>query len=202
MPTGGRSRRAWLENRRRAPVEVLLPLLPGAERRRSHQSVGELRRQLREADRQRFELEAALSGAARRWLEEDPHVQPPALAQGIRTWHRPAATALLAVCMCGASIEWAPRLESRPPGSRVTVELRGVGARVVQKVPAESASIPAAPALVLASRPVARLRVERQIGARGHSFKHHGQEQTPTRVLHPLSPGEFGRRPGSLRGSP
>jgi hypothetical protein len=174
------------------------------ERRRPDPSVAELRRQLREADRQRFELEAALSGAARGWLDaQDAHVPPPAAeppglpgASWTRAWHLPAAAALLAVCLGGALVGWARRHESQPATrDRVTVESRSVHARVIQDRPAESPSIPLPQAVVLAARPAPRLRAEPPIGARSQSITLRASEPMPPRVLHPLSPGEFGRRP-------
>jgi hypothetical protein len=173
-------------------------LLPPSsiERRRLHPSVAELRRQLREADRQRFELEAALSGAAHRWLDaQDADVPRPAGARWTRAWHRPAA-ALLTVCVCGALVERATRHESPPAASnRVTVETRLVDARMVQQNPPESASIPLPPAVVLAARPAPRLRGEPRIGARARPIRRRAPEQMPRSVPRPLSPGEFGRVP-------
>ncbi len=181
-----------------------LPSLPSIERRRPDPSVAELRRQLREADRQRFELEAALSGAARGWLDaQDALVPPvavgpprPAGASWTRAWHLPAAATLLTVWVCGAFVEWAQRHESPAAAStHVTVQSRRVRARVVEDSPAESVSIPPPQAVVLAARRAPRLRAEPQIGARSQSIKRRASEPAPPRVLRPLSPGEFGRRP-------
>jgi hypothetical protein len=186
-----------------------LPSLPSIERRRPDPSVAELRRQLREADRQRFELEAALSGAARGWLDaQDAHVPPkaaapPQLAAASRTraWHLPAVAAVLTVCACGAFVEWAQRHESpAAPSAHVTVESRRVRARVVEDNPAESVSTPLPQAVVLAARRAPRLRAEPPIGARSQSIKRRASEPAPPRVLRPLSPGEFGRRPSRRTG--
>jgi hypothetical protein len=184
-------------------LEVSVPLSRSIDRRREHVSVEELRCQLRDADRHRFELEAALSGAARRWLAVQDVEQPPE-GRPTRAWHRwhpwhprPAIAllTLLTVSVCGAFVEWAPPRESLPAASpQVTVESRRISARVVQEHPAKSVSIPAPPTAVLAARPAPRLRAERQIGSRDHSFKRHVWVPAPSRSLHPLSPGEFGRR--------
>jgi hypothetical protein len=188
-----------------------LPSLPSIDRRRPDPSVAELRRQLRESDRQRFELEAALSGAARGWLDaQEAKVPPPASAPSrpaaaswTRAWHLPALAALITVGVCGAFVEWARRHESRPAASaHVTVESRRVFARVVQDNPPESVSTPRPQPVVLAARPAPRvravtptLRAVTQIGSRSQSIKHRLSEPATPRVLRPLSPGEFGRRP-------
>jgi hypothetical protein len=196
----------WLENGRRRRGGYRLPPLPSIDRRRPDPSVAELRRQLRESDRQRFELEAALSGAARGWLDgQEAHVRPPAGAPPRpagawwkRGWHLPAAAAFLTVGVCGAFVEWAQRRESPfPPAAsaHVTVESRRVRARVVQDNPVETVSSPLPQAVALAARPAPRLRAQRQFGSRSQSVKPRASEPAPPPVLHPLSPGEFGRRP-------
>jgi hypothetical protein len=181
-----------------------LPSLPSIERRRPDPSVAELRRQLREADRQRFELEAALSGAAQGWLDAQEANLPtsaaapprPAGASWTRAWHLPAAAALITVSVCGAFVEWVRHPESRPAASdHVTVESRRVFARVVQDNPAESVSIPRPQPVVLAARPAPTLRAQPPIGSRAQAITRRASEPAPRRVLRPLSPGEFGRRP-------
>jgi len=83
----------------------------------------------------------------------------------------------------------------------VTVESRPVGARVVEDNPAESVSIPHPQTVVLAARHAPRLRAEPQIRARSQAIRRRASEPAPPpRVLRPLSPGEFGRRPSRRTG--
>jgi hypothetical protein len=83
------------------------------ERRRSSSSIDALRRELRDADRERFYLQAAVNSAADQWLSREP-------------W-RPAARRSTVVAIVASTVEvcllllggivW-KRLATRPPDRR------------------------------------------------------------------------------------
>jgi len=174
------------------------------ERRRSSESVDVLRRELREADRERYYMQAAIDTAADEWLSRQ---------QRHRADRRPTARAIVASAagVCLLLLGWTgwERLRNSPhtsEGSSVTAPSTPVNAQIVdgtEKPDREavqiadrsgspygetSAGLPRRPITTLAKRSV-RASSSRAVPAQRQTIK-------PGPIVpRPLSPSEFGRTP-------
>ena len=161
------------------------------ERRRSSSSIDALRRELRDADRERFYLQAAVNSAADEWLSAKPR-RPAA--------RRPTVVAIVAstvgVCLLLlGGIVW-KRLATPPPsgeGRPVTVASELVDFRLVDRT-----DNPARQTIAVRSRPAVAAAPKKGASRSGPRPVSAGPSHT-TRpgaiVPRPLSPGEFGRTP-------
>jgi len=155
------------------------------ERRRSNSSVDDLRRELRDADQERFYLQGAVNTAADEWLSRDRR-RPTA-----RRVKKIAAVAFTAgALLFVGGIVWTRLAISRPTdaGQRVTVAPAFKNVRTVDRT-----DVPARETTAVQKHPVPA--TARKTGIRRSILSSPGRVQ-PTkraRVPRPLSPGEFGR---------
>jgi hypothetical protein len=163
----------------------------GFDRRHSHVSVQDLRRQLRDEDEERFHLEAALRLAANQWLTAQ---DGPAPGLRPRAVSRLAMVAAFVVCLSGAIIvAW----ESRPPTvDRVISHVQVESPQTTNSSPvqppvvatrSENTAVTSAASLPSRHAPAAGTRVTKgaRLGPPSEKVRRH--------VPRPLSPGEFGR---------
>jgi hypothetical protein len=161
------------------------------ERRRSSSSIDALRRELRDADRERFYLQAAVNNAAEQWLSAKPR-RPVA--------RRPTVVAIVAstvgVCLLLlGGIVW-KRLATPPPsgeGRPVTVASELLDSRLVDRT-----DNPARQTIAVRSRPAVTAAPKKgasRSGPRPVSAGRSPTTQPGAIVPRPLSPGEFGRSP-------
>jgi hypothetical protein len=165
----------------------------GFDRRHSHVSVQDLRRRLRDADEERFHLEAALGLAANQWLsaQDGPAPGPPR-----RAVSRLATVAAFVVCVTGAIvIAWLSRPATA--GTRISdvqLESREITNSPPALPPAVARRMENTAVSAVASLPPRQVR---QTGTRVTNVPRPplpSDEKVRRHVPRPLSPGEFGRR--------
>jgi hypothetical protein len=159
------------------------------ERRRSNSSVDDLRRELRDADHERFYLQGAVNTAADEWLSRDRR----------RPTARRVKKIAIVACTAGAlllvgGIVWARLDISRPTDDRkpVTVAPPFTDVRT-----ADRTVIPAHEIIAVRS-PLAPINAPRTRVRRTAAHLPSPARVQPTKratVPRPLSPGEFGRTP-------
>jgi hypothetical protein len=179
--------------------------IPPVNRRGSEPSVHTLRRHLRDADEERFRLEAALSAAATDWLRREEIPQAPAgVGRGIG---RTAALMVVCTLFFGAVMAWSSRLSpsrgvsdpapsvksvsSMPAAPALTVPPPVEPAHATEAVLHTEVASPARTAPSLSRRAVPAPR--RIAASRRRS------ERSRAGAPRPMSPGEFGRRASSIQ---
>ena len=174
------------------------------ERRRSSQSVDVLRRELREADRERYYMQAAINTAADEWLSGQPRH---------RAARRTTAMAILAsaVGVCLLLLGWTgwERLRNSPhsgEGSSVTAPSTPVNAQVADGTEqpdreavqiADRSGSPDGETIAVLPRRAITTSAKRSVRASSsRAVPAHGQTIKPGPIVpRPLSPSEFGRTP-------
>jgi hypothetical protein len=174
------------------------------ERGRSTQSVDVLRRELREADRERYYMQAAINTAADEWLSRQPRH---------RVARRTTAMAILASAagVCLLLLGWigSERLRNSPPvgeGSSVTAPSTPVNAQIADRTEkpdreaiqiADRSGNPDGETIAVLPHRAITTPAKRSVRASG-SRAVPAQRQTikpGPMVPRPLSPSEFGRTP-------
>ena len=161
------------------------------ERRQSNSSVDTLRRELRDADRERFFMQAAVNSAADQWLSRNPWRPTVRRSTLIAIL---ASTAGICLLLLGGLV-W-KRSNTPPPsgeGRPVTVRSEPVAARVVDRT-----DNPTPQGIAVRGRgavTVAPKKRASRSGSRAVSAGRSHTTQPSASVPRPLSPGEFGRAP-------
>jgi hypothetical protein len=195
--------------------------VPVHDRRRPQESIADLRRHLREADQQRFELEATIAGAAGAWLDSRERRAPvsrafrraDAFLRETAGWRRSAVVALFALG-AGAVIgshqpRTEPEMSLQPTVQAAASEstappmqpLPRPIANITQQAPATNIPMPAEniEARAAAADGAPRSTARRSKAPRRPAAEPSGSaaRQPAAHTLRsrprPLSPGEFGR---------
>jgi len=171
------------------------------DRRSRSRSAEELRRELREADEQRYRLEAALSGAAADWLRQYETVARPA-SRPIRPIVQAATLCAVAGVFLACGLAW-PRFQhstaltaaaSSNVSPMAAAQLTPSAAPAPAPAPSRTAAIETPAVVVPSALPIP----VRQPFSRATKGKHPTQGNRRARahriVPRPLNPAEFGRR--------
>jgi hypothetical protein len=170
------------------------------DRRSRSLSVQELRRDLREADEQRYRLEAALSGAAAEWLRRY-ETAVPASSRSIRPLVQTAALCAVAAVFLACGLAW-PRFQpskaatvtASPNVSPMAAALpMPAPTPVLAPMPSRAAAIET-PAVAVPFAPAARQQAFPRASKAKHQTQGHRRPPAHRIGPHPLSPAEFGRR--------
>ena len=165
------------------------------ERRRSNSSIDNLRRELRNADKERFYMQAAVNSAADGWLFRKP--AQPAVRRRSTVIAIVASTAGVCLLLLGGLI-WR-RLDTQPSGREgrpVTVASEPVDARIVDRPdnPVPQTVAPAPQTFAVRGRG-AVAPAQQKSGRRSVSAERNQTKRPVSVAPRPLSPGEFGRTP-------
>ena len=174
------------------------------ERRHSSQSVDVLRRELRDADRERYYMQAAINTAADEWLSREPRHHAA---------RRTTAMAILASAagVCLLLLGWTgwERLRNSPPigeGSSVTAPSTPVNAQIADRTEktdrevvqiADRSGTPDGQTIAVLPRRVITTSAKRSVRATSsRAVPEQRQTFKPGPIVpRPLSPSEFGRTP-------